>query len=187
MQIIEWDKFLKQDLPLGDKPFSMTVGIFDGIHLGHRALIKRIVSYNADFTPVVITFRQNHKTKNKEEIQSFGERLEILESLGIKITVVIDFTEEFRKMPGIEFLKILLKYGNAGFFAAGNDFRCGYQLDTDAAAVKSFFASHGIPAEIVPDVMEDSLPVSSSRIRAAIAAGNTALAQKMLGSHASIL
>ncbi|MCL2804745.1 MAG: FAD synthetase family protein [Treponema sp.] len=179
---VEWHQFLEKGLPLGNKPASMTIGIFDGVHLGHQALIKRIVSYNADYVPVVVTFRQNYKTEARD-IQTFQQRLDMLEKLGVQITIVVDFTDEFRQMPGFEFLEILFKHGNIGFFAAGSDFRCGHGLDTDASAIQRFFASRGIPAEIVPQVMEGSIPVSSSRIRAAISAGDHSLAQVMLGDR----
>ena len=178
MQVIEWQQFMEEGL--SSKQVSMTVGIFDGVHRGHQALIERLVSHNKDFVPVVVTFRQNHKTKSGD-ILTFRQRLAKLENLGIQITVVIDFTEEFKMKPGLEFLQILLKHGNIGFFTAGSDFRCGYQLDTDAEVIKNFFTSHNIPVEIVPQVMEGSQPVSSSRIRSAIAQGDTTLAQTMLG------
>jgi riboflavin kinase/FMN adenylyltransferase len=180
MKIIEWQQFLEKDFRLNGKLSSMTVGIFDGVHRGHQALLKQIVTHDANMTPVVVTFRQNHKTEH-ENILTFQQRLEIFESLGIQITVVIDFTKEFKQMPGVEFLKILLKHGNVGFFAVGSDFRCGYQQDTDAVMIQNFFISHNIPAEIIPKVTEGTLPVSSSRIRSAINAGDTELAQKMLG------
>jgi len=192
MQTLTWEQFLQNGLPLNRKKTSMTVGIFDGVHLGHQALLKRVVSYNADFIPVVITFKDNHKTAISEErdnykdIQSFKERIEKFESLGIQITIVVDFNEEFKHMTGIEFLKLLLNHGNVGFFAAGSNFRCGFKLDTDAEAIKKFFASHNVCAEIVSDVCYpldnsgSSQPISSSRIREAIAAGNIELAEKML-------
>jgi len=190
MQITEWRQFIKNGLSLNEKKTSMTVGVFDGVHRGHQALIERVVSFNEKYAPVVVTFKQNHKTKNKEQrtesnelcdILTFRQRLDLFEKLGIQITVAVDFSDEFKKTPGIEFLKILLQRGNVGFFAAGSDFRCGYQLDTDSAAIESFFSSHNIPVEIVPQVMEGALPVSSSRIRAAIASGDLALADAMLG------
>jgi riboflavin kinase / FMN adenylyltransferase len=195
MQIIEWRRFLEDGFSHNGKSSSMTVGIFDGVHLGHQALLKRIVSHNAGIlpvgetpvgetsvsnTPVVVTFKQNHKIESGN-ILTFNQRQDIFESMGIQITVVIDFTEEFKKMPGIEFLKILLERGNIGFFAVGSGFRCGYQQDTDAEMIKKFFTSYDIPVEIIPKVMEGSLPVSSSRIRSAISAGNIELVQKMLG------
>jgi len=177
-------------LPTGGKKASVTIGVFDGVHRGHRALIERVVSHNEDNVPVVITFRENHKINNKEkitnnkeqrDIQTFEQRVMTLEKLGVQITIVIDFTESFKRMAGIDFLEILLKRCNIGFFAVGSAFRCGYQLDTDAAAIQDFFTSRGVPVEIVPEVMEDSLPISSSRIRAAIAAGDFRLAETMLG------
>ena len=184
MHLIKWQQFLETGLPLNDKPASVTIGVFDGVHRGHRALIERVVSHNTEYVPVVFTFRENHKTgsREQEDIQSFKERLTVFERLGIQITVVIDFTEEFRRMPGIEFLRILLEHGKVGFFAVGSGFRCGYQLDTDATAIERFFALRSIPVEIVPQVMEGELPISSSRIRAAIADGDTLKAQAMLGT-----
>ena len=180
MQVIDFTEFLENGLPLENKKTSMTAGIFDGVHLGHQKLIKRIVSRNANLIPAVITFKDNHKPES-DNIQSFEERLAMFKKLGIKITIVIDFTEDFKHMPGVEFLKILLKRGGIGYFAVGEDFCCGYQLDTSAKEIKIFFESHNIAAGIVQDVMEGSLPVSSSRIREAIAAGDIALAEKMLG------
>jgi len=186
MRVIDWDIFLQNGLPPNGKPSSMTVGIFDGVHLGHRSLLNCIVSHNSDFVPVVVTFKQNHKPGFKD-IRSFDEKLEALESMGIQIVIVVDFTDEFKHTPGTEFLRLLLKHGNIGFIAVGGNFRCGSRLDTDAAAVQKFFASNNIPAEIVPEVCYPSddpknpQPISSSRIRAAIAAGDLELAQAMLG------
>ena len=186
MLMIEWPQFLKNGLSPGEKLSSMTIGVFDGVHLGHQALIEKVVAHNsngafADSVPVVITFRQNHKTEETGSLQTFHQKIEMLERLGVKITLMIDFTESFRRMGGIEFLEILLKRGNIGFFAVGSAFHCGYRLDTDAAAIQGFFTSRNVPVETVPEVMEGSIPVSSSRIRCAIAAGDLSTAEKMLG------
>jgi len=180
MKIMDFSEFLENGLPAADKQSAMTVGIFDGVHLGHQKLIKRVVSHNANLIPVIVTFKENHKTESGD-IQSFEERLAMFERFGIKIVIVIDFTPEFKHMPGVEFLKILLNRGNIGYFAVGEDFCCGYQLDTNAKEIITFFKTHNIASGIVQDVMEGSLPVSSSRIRDAIAAGDIQLAEKMLG------
>ncbi|MDR2597022.1 MAG: FAD synthetase family protein [Treponema sp.] len=178
MTEIDWTAFLENGLPFKQKKSSVTVGVFDGVHRGHQALIANIVSYNADYVPAVVTFRE---PKITDSIQSFRQKAELLDSLGVKILVVIDFTESFRQIPGIEFLKILLKHGNLGFFTVGSNFRCGYQLDTGAQDIKTFFSSNNIPVAILPEVMEGSLPVSSSRIRSAVNSGDLRLAEAMLG------
>jgi len=203
MKVIGWMDFIKNGLPLEGKKTSMTVGVFDGVHRGHQTLIRQVVSHNVNYIPAVVTFRQSaDKTipgfSAQRNIQSFQERLAVFESLGIKITIVVDFTEEFMQMPGIEFLEVLAENGSVGFFAVGNNFRCGCRLDTSAETIKIFFVSRNIPVEIVPEVCypaaglpadglsadeEKSLPISSSRIRTAIAAGDILLAQAMLGRN----
>jgi len=179
MLVINWQNFIENKLQVKT---SMTTGIFDGIHRGHQALIKRIVLYNKDYIPAVITFRQNHKTKQKDII-TFEHKLKMFEELGIKITIIIDFTEEFKQMPGIEFLRLIKNHGNLGFFAVGSHFCCGYQLDTNTGDIKDFFDSYGIPVEIIPQVMENSMPISSSRIRTAISTGDHKIAEVMLGHN----
>jgi len=180
--LVDWTQFTDKGLPTGDKKVSVTIGVFDGVHLGHRALIERVVSHNVDNVPVVITFNEQIKNKKEQrDIQTFEQRVITLEKLGVQIIVVVDFTEAFRRMAGVNFLEILSNRCNIGFFAVGSAFKCGYKLDTDAQTIQKFFASRNIPAEIIPDISEDSLPISSSRIRAAIAAGDIKLAETMLG------
>jgi riboflavin kinase/FMN adenylyltransferase len=178
MQLMEWSEFLDNGL---DFKTSMTVGIFDGVHRGHQALIERVVSHNADYVPVVVTFRENHKTET--DIITFEEKTKLLEKLGVEILIVIDFTEPFKRIGGLEFLEILWDCAEIGFFAVGGNFRCGYKLDTGSKEINDFFVSHDTPVEIIPEVMEGGLPVSSSRIRSCLASGDTELARKMLGSR----
>jgi riboflavin kinase/FMN adenylyltransferase len=191
MLVIDWRQFLEKGLPLtiGEsdqtsvkKKSSITIGDFDGLHRGHQALIRRIVSYNPDYMPVVITFDRKYKKGEKPAyiFKTIEDKIEALKNLGVKIMMDIEFTESFRMMKGIEFLETLLEHGNVGFFAAGRSFRCGYQLDTDVTAIQEFFASHNVPVEIMDEVTEGSLPISSSRIREAIANGDMELAASML-------
>ena len=186
MQIIEWSEFLEKTLPLDGNTSAITVGVFDGLHRGHKALIECVVAQNA--VPVVVTFKQSHYKKAQNNgreysgsILSFRQKMAAFESLGIAITVVIEFSESFRRMSGADFLRILQKQGNMSFLTVGSNFRCGYQLDTDADAIQSFNAERNIPTAIMPILTEGSIPISSSQIRAAISRGELKAAETMLG------
>jgi len=168
----------------------MTIGVFDGVHIGHRALVERITARRggpSPMTPVIITFRDNHKLENAAgAIQTFEQKAATLEQSGIETLIVIDFTDTFKRMAGGEFLRLCYERGRPGFLAVGSDFHCGYKSDTDAFSVREFFKARNVPVEIVPEVLEGAQPVSSSRIREAIAAGNIKLAEKMLGRSIQI-
>jgi len=188
MQIIEWAQFLEDTSPLKGKPFAVTVGIFDGVHRGHQALIEAVVSQKERAVPVVITFRQGRYKKAvgvekhyPGDILSFTQKMAIFESLGIALTIVVEFTESFRKMSGKEFLRILCEHGNMVFMAVGSNFRCGYRLDTDALAIQGFNHRRGIQTQIVQPLTEDDKPISSSQIRGAITSGKLREAAAMLG------
>jgi len=189
MRIIEWQEFIESGLPY-DK-VSMTVGVFDGVHKGHKALIERVVLQSGkggqNAVPVAVTFKE---PISKSEgvpfiIQSFEEKTAALEALGVKVLIVIDFTEEFSRMTGLQFLETLLAHAEIEFFAVGANFRCGYGLDTDASAIKNFFTEKGIAVEIVPEVLHDGSPISSSRIRTALAQGDIELAEALIGKTLS--
>ena len=182
MRIIGWPQFLEGASPLGDTAY--TVGVFDGVHRGHKALIELAVSH-AGTVPVVITFIQNSHKKARSgyhgDIMSLRQKTAIFRALDISITVVIEFSESFRHTSGAEFLRILHERSNMRYMAVGSDFRCGCGLDTDAAAIRDFNAGRGVPTGILPPFMEGDEPISSSRIRAAIAGGDLKSAAVMLG------
>ena len=185
MQILEWKAFLEEGLPIGNNFAAMTVGVFDGVHRGHKALIERILSGGRQILPVVISFRENHKKPGggdyPGDITSFGQKAAVFESLGVAVMVAADLTESFRRMKGGEFLNLLRERGKMGFLAVGCDFRCGHRLDTDAHMIQMLNDQEGIRTEIVEAVLEAGVPISSSRIRNAIRMGNFREAELMLG------
>jgi len=187
MQVIEWTQFLEENSPLKGNPFAVTVGIFDGVHRGHKALIEAVVSQKERAVPVVITFRQGRHKKalsGKDypgDILSFRQKMAIFESMGVALTIVVEFSESFRKISGTDFLRILVEHGNMVFMAVGSNFRCGYRLDTDVHAIQEFNAQRNIQTRIVPPLTEDGKPISSSQIRSAIIHGKLPEATAMLG------
>jgi riboflavin kinase/FMN adenylyltransferase len=186
MQVIEWSQFLEKDSSLGEKPSAVTVGIFDGVHRGHKALIEQVVSKKNNAVPVIITFKQNNHKKvsgheNAGDLLSFRQKIAVYESLGVSLTVVIEFTESFRRMSGREFLHKLYEHGKMSFMAVGGNFRCGYLLDTDAPMIRQMNAERNISTFIVQPLTENGHTISSSLIRSVIARGKLNKAAVLLG------
>jgi riboflavin kinase/FMN adenylyltransferase len=188
MKVIDWADFLETALPFEGNPSAITVGVFDGVHLGHKTLIEQVVSQKKSAVPVVITFKQSHH-KNADnngqpypgDILSFRQKAKIFESLGVSITIVIEFSETIRRMKGADFLRVLHDHGKMSFIAVGSDFRCGYQLDTNAAAIQNINTRRGIETCIVQPLTNDGKPISSRLIRGAITQGSLFEAAAMLG------
>ena len=194
LRIIEWPDFLKScAAPVGcaaPAGCAMTIGVFDGVHLGHQALIKKITERGPN--PTVVTFRENPKKvispqKYKGDIFSLRQKLDVFEQMGISRLILIDFSEEFSKLKGWEFLNLLEERGKMSFLAIGSNFRCGYRQDTDAEYIEAMNRKNGIPTEVIPPVaipLESGIePVNSSRIRSAIISGDIRTAAALMGRN----
>jgi riboflavin kinase/FMN adenylyltransferase len=186
MRVIDWSEIAAGSSPPETSAF--TIGVFDGIHRGHQALIERITVKNTEFLSTIITFRKNPKEflkKNgfKGDILSLNQKLSLFEELSVAQVVLIDFSENFSKLGGEEFLDIARKRLRPGFVAVGSNFRCGYRGDTDAARLKALYQKAGIPVEELAPVLDGARPVSSSRIRNAIASGDLSAAARLLGRN----
>jgi riboflavin kinase/FMN adenylyltransferase len=185
MRILDWSQ-----CSFADRKTAVTIGVFDGVHRGHQVLIDRIVKKGPELTPMVITFRQSPKGFLKKQdwsgdILSLNRKLVIFENLGVAAVVLIDFSINFSKLTGKEFLELLRIRGNPGYAAIGSDFRCGYRMDTDAARIKALNGEAGIPTDVVEPIADggQTLRISSSRIRAAISLGELSRAAAMLGRN----
>jgi riboflavin kinase/FMN adenylyltransferase len=173
---------------------SVDLFIFHLLNLltvGHQALIERAVRHDSRSVPVIVTFRQNHKKAGAGQgyagdILSFRQKTTPLESLGAAFILIIDFSESFRRLPGLEFFRLLEEHGNTGFLAVGSNFHCGYRRDTDTPVIQRMNALRGIPTDIVESLTEGSRPISSSRVRASVAVGNLRKAAAMLGRNYTV-
>ncbi|MDR2535600.1 MAG: FAD synthetase family protein [Treponema sp.] len=188
MQVVEWGSFIEKNRTAQPET-AMTIGVFDGVHRGHQRLIEKIVRQGPN--PTAVTFRQSPKRVISPDaaggaILSLSQKLGIFERLGVLQTILIDFSEDFSKLKGQEFIDLLIKCGNLTYLVVGSNFKCGYQLDTDAGLIKQLNDARGIKTDVVPPVLDGAYPVSSSRIRRAIAAGDLAGAQAGLGRYVAV-
>lgn len=173
----------------------VTVGVFDGVHVGHRRIIKTMVSDAAasDLTSVILTFDPhpssilNPKIKTPSLI-SLNHRIRLAGELGADLVVVLKFTKALAGMQAAKFTRDVL-VGKLGTreICVGENFYFGRGAAAGAKVLKKIAGDTGIAVKIVKPVIIGAKVVSSSLIRHAITTGNLREAGKLLGRPVSIL
>jgi len=165
------------------------IGIFDGIHLGHRAIINRLltVAKEYDAVPVVITFQPHPKHFFIQEstlklLRSQKSKIELLGRLGINAIVTLSFDQKISKMLPEQFVDYLIKNNNVKLNAicVGENWKFGADAQGDVNQLKRLAEKKGFKLYPVEQVFLDGVPVSSTRIRKALTSGNLDIAYKML-------
>lgn len=187
-----------EELRSADIPGSGTVvavGKFDGIHLGHRAIISSLKNEAEarGLASVVFTFKNSPLTLLRPDtyqspLTSPAQRLELLEDAGVDYCVMIAFDDAFASIEPREFVEDLL-VGSLGIKHAilGADFRFGHMGVGDSAMLRELGSEYGFTVEVVDKVNDVAHGgVSSSRIREAVKVGDVALAGSMLGRMYSV-
>ncbi len=150
---------------------GISVGSFDGLHLGHRFLLNKLVQEcrALDLQAGVITFKRplpalKHSDDYAGDISTLEERLKLMEGLGIQFAIVVDFDQAFASMKGIVFLDLLVEKLNMKLLAEGIDFRCGYKGATDTQAIKYWATQSGIKTLFVDPVYHTQADGSEERV-----------------------
>ena len=175
-------------------PVALTVGNFDGIHRGHQAMLQRVlaVARARGLQSCVLTFEPHPREFFKAEtaptrLTSLREKLELLAAHGVARTHVQRFDRRFASLAPEAFVEeILAKRLRASWLLIGEDFRFGAKRAGDVPLLKSFGRRYGYEVEVLAAVARAGVRVSSSAVRAALAAGNLAGAEELLGRPYSI-
>jgi riboflavin kinase/FMN adenylyltransferase len=164
---------------------AVTLGKFEGIHLGHRYLIDRVVSYrNKGLRPVVFSLIAN---KGMKHIYTGEEKRIILEVCGVKTLVSCPFTEDIRITEPEDFIREFLAGKlDAKVVVVGEDFRFGKERRGDVAMLKSYAQTYGYEVVACAKKSVDGRIISSSSIRTELKKGNIEAANAMLGMPFSI-
>ena len=171
------------------KPVALAIGNFDGMHLGHQALLNELCEHAAakNLTPTVMTFEPHPREfftplNAPARLSNLREKLEFFEQMGIKKVFVCAFNKRFSAISAPDFLAILREKLNANTILVGEDFKFGAKRTGTVAD----FKANGFDLIGMPRIDFNSERVSSTRVRDALFSGNLTLAAQLLGRHYSI-
>lgn len=177
-------------VPADFGPSAVTIGKFDGMHLGHRAVVARLLALarQRGLVSTVLTFDRNplsllRPQKCPASIASITQKLESLEEAGVDATLLVRFDQEFSAMTAAEFMKrILVDALHASVVLVGRDFRFGHGGDGTVDTLREFGLERGIDVLVIDDIaQDDSRRVSSTSVRERILDGRVAEAGMLLG------
>jgi riboflavin kinase/FMN adenylyltransferase len=171
------------------RPTVLTLGVFDGLHLGHQLIMKTVAERAREVgaVPTVITFDPHpravlHPESAPPLLQTFDQKIEALRILGIEQTIIIRFTNEFARVRAEEFLRdVIGERLQAREVYLGRGFAFGHNREGHIDLLKRVSGELGFHADEVPEVRLRGQRISSSRVREVLAAGRVNLARRMLG------
>ena len=165
----------------------VALGMFDGVHIGHQALIRRTVALASemDARSVVCTFDRHPLSvlcpdSAPKALLPLHENLKKFERLGAEWALVQAFTPEYGATDPVVFLRSLVQSLRVAAIVAGVNYTLGAQGRGDAALIRRMADELGYRAEIVPPVMDGDVMCSSTRIRQLLEAGETEHARRLL-------
>ncbi len=184
IKIFTWQDLLNGEFPLEwfKKGTALTVGSFDGMHKGHKALIDAVLEQK-NLISGIITFRNSVKSNNENfegNLDSFYQKIEFCQENDLDFVVIIDFSDDFSRIEGSDFVKSLIELCNMKFIAEGTDFKCGYKGAFAVNELKKSALENNFTFKLIDDVLFEGEKISSSRIRKSILSGDFLSVQKML-------
>ena len=176
------------------KTAILTIGTFDGVHIGHQKIISDLVAKakKEDLCAVVLTFFPHPRMVLQKEsqlkmIDTLKEKRQLLEILGVEILIIQPFTLEFSRMTAIEYTRDVLVNGlGISKLIIGYDHRFGRNREATVEDLKNFGLDYDFTVEEIPAQDIASITVSSTKVRNAITAGEIKKANQYLGRPFSL-
>lgn len=180
--------------PRALRPNAVTIGNFDGVHLGHQAMLARLTARAAAVggLPTVLTFEPHPRevftpAVAPTRLTSLREKLEILRDLGVAHVHICRFNRSFAALTAEAFVQRILVEGlRARYVLVGDDFRFGAGRTGDFRLLSDLGARYGYQTEALTTVEAAGMRASSTAVREALAAGDMATAAQLLGRPYSI-
>jgi riboflavin kinase / FMN adenylyltransferase len=177
------------DVPDGWGPSVVTIGVFDGVHLGHQRVVGRAAEAATELgLPVVVVTFDPHPDEvvrpgsHPPFLCTARRRAELLAGLGADAVCVLPFTREFSELGPDDFVRaVLVDRLHAARVVVGEDFRFGYRAAGDVPLLAQLGEKYDFTVEGVPLLADNGVTISSSEIRQRLAAGDVAGAARDLG------
>ena len=181
-------------IPPSATPVALTIGNFDGVHLGHQAMLERLEKAAAErgLPACVMTFEPHPREffmpyAAPARLTSLREKLELFEEYGVERVYICRFTHAFAHVPAEEFIADLLcDRLQVKWVLIGDDFRFGAKRAGNLAMLQQAGERCGFEVDDMHSIKEGELRVSSTAVREALAGGDLELAAQLLGRQYSI-
>lgn len=180
-------------------PCALTIGNFDGVHLGHQALLARVrqAADRLELDAAVMTFEPhpreffsrltNDPSRAPARIANLRDKLESLAAAGIDRVIVEHFNSQFASLPPLQFTSDILVQGlHVKWLMVGDDFCYGARRAGNISMLAEAGRTHGFEFSSMPTVFENGTRISSSAVREALANANFVLARRLLGHQYSM-
>jgi riboflavin kinase/FMN adenylyltransferase len=175
------------------RPVALTIGNFDGVHLGHQALLQHLKreAQARGLETAVIVFEPHPReffapAQAPTRLTNLREKAELFEQMGVGRVQVCRFDSKFAQMAAADFIHALHERLHAKFVLIGDDFRFGSGRAGDYALMEKIGLQHGFAVHAEQSVLQSGIRISSTAVRDALARGNLQAAQRFLGRHYSI-
>lgn len=171
-----------------DSPTTVTLGTFDGVHLGHKKIIEKLTQHSPDkYQSLVLTFFPHPRMVLQEKsdiklLNTIEEKAMLLEKVGLQNLIIHPFDQTFSQLSAEEFVKtILVDQFNVGKIIIGHDHRFGKNRSADINDLIEFGRKYNFDVAQISAEEIDEVSISSTKIRKALQEGNIHLANNYLG------
>jgi len=188
--LLEW----RADGDVARRRTALAIGNFDGVHLGHQAILRRVSEFAraSGALGTAVTFDPHPlKVLRPQQapplLSTLEQRLAWMDELGLEAALILPFTEELARVSAVEFVgQILTGTLQAGRILVGDNFRFGHRHAGDVTLLRTLAERLNYAVEIVPPVVVDGEVISSTSVRNSVAEGQVEKAARLLGRAFSL-
>ena len=164
---------------LPKKDMLLTIGVFDGVHLGHKYLLSQLAEHarQQDLLSGVVTFRQHPQEVLSPQtrlpfLTDLAERTNLLKNEGVEAIIPLSFTSEIAQLSARQFVSLLMRYLRMRGLVIGSDFTLGRNREGNIDSLRTLGQDMNFTVTVIPLIMIDGEVVSSTAIRNALANGD---------------